>query len=433
MRIPPKTPVPRFRSKMTAILPPLRPDPGLPVPEGLLDARRRDRLTRLGAGWPEAGRLGLPVGAASRAEAVAAGARIETDGRLSIGRGQAVHAPMQPFVPFLARRDYHPLRIDTIPASSWGGSLQNLLAPDCWDLLCSASLSHSGGVCEICGEGTGPIECHEVWDYLTPGAETVWGVQGLRKLLAVCGDCHRMFHPGLVADEPGRDAVRGRMRTVNGWTEAEETEFSSWQVSVTRLRSQYRWALDFTGWEAFGPLQVDGRYWMPDPEFGGVMADHGMLGRVRTKLLGTAWSIDGDLRAGEPAAPYLERAESSIVADSTRLEERCARAGEAEMRWQGLPEDQWKAVAHHAGELLSGRLDLQAFRDRTLHHDMEGYVVWAAGVLVSRGLLPEEAYAREPVPVLAARPEVQACMSGAEAEFMRLCHERGYLPKALAA
>ena len=418
---------------MTAILPPLRPDRGLPAPEGLLVPRQRERLSRVGPGWPETGRMGLPAGGSDRSHALAAGARAEPDGRLSIGRTQAVHSPMQPFVPLLARREFVPLCVEPIPASSWGGSLQNLLTEKSWADLCEPVMARAGGICQVCGEGSGSIECHEVWEYLTPGSEAVWGVQTLRALLVVCEGCHAMFHPGLARDEGERDALRLRVMAVNGWSQEEERSFSDWCVTVTRLRSRYRWLLDLTHWTDRGTLEVDSRYWMSDPEFGGVMADHDRLGRIRTKIVGTGWSLDGVCRLPESAAPHAERAESSVGVEYADFDTCCRHAGEAEMRWQGLSPDEWTAIAHHAGELRAGRIDLAEFRRRALRWDWDSYVVWIAGILAGRGLLPQDVYAEAPVADLAARHDVALCMAGAEEEFLRLCREKGFLEGAMAA
>ena len=418
---------------MTAILPPMRPDSGLPDPDGLFDLRQRDRLTRLGSGWPEPGRMGLPVSGRDREEALRAGARAEPDGRVSIARAQAVHGPMQPFVPLLARRAFAPLRVEAIPASSWGGSLRNLLTEGSWDRLCRPALSAAGHVCQVCGEGGGRIECHEIWEYLTPGSEAVWGVQGLKALLAVCEPCHGMFHPRLARDDAERESLAARVAAVNGWSQAEDRAFAEWSRTATRLRSRYRWILDFTGWPLDGPLEVDGGYWMADPEFGGVMAEHDRLGKIRTKILGAPWALDGEVREPEPAAAYAERAESSVGVEYADFDACCRHAGEAEMRWQGLSPEEWVAIAHHAGELRAGRIDIEGFRSRALRWDWESYVVWIAGILAGRGLLPQDAYQVEPVETLAARRDVRLCMEGAEAEFMRMCRERGYVDEALAA
>jgi hypothetical protein len=411
----------------------MRPDRGLPPPDGLLDFRQRDRLTRLGAGWPEPGRMGLPVSGQRRDSAIAAGARVEPDGRVSIGRAQAVHAPMQPYVPFLARREIVPVSMEPIPASSWGGSLQNLLTEESWDRLRRPRLTAAGGICQVCGEGSGGLECHEIWEYITPGSEVVWGVQTLRALLVVCDGCHAMFHPGLVQGEGDREALRHRVMAVNGWTEDEERAFSDWSGTVTRLRSRYRWLLDFSALPVDIPIEVDERYWMPDPEFGGVMADHDRLGRIRAKILGASWALDGVVRQTEKAEPYVERAESSVGVEDADFAASCRHAGQAEMRWQGLSAEEWVAIAHHAGEMQAGRIDIVEFRKRALRWNWDSYVVWIAGILAGRGLMPQDVYAEVSIEELAGRGDVAACMEGAEAEFMRMCREKGYLTGAMAA
>lgn len=84
-------------------------------------------------------------------------------------------------LPFVAKGTVVPSCGDSIPATSWGSNLRNLLIPDQWEKLRRSTFARTGGHCEICGFWKG-LECHELWEYHEPAPglpETVCGVQRL--------------------------------------------------------------------------------------------------------------------------------------------------------------------------------------------------------------------------------------------------------------
>ena len=277
---------------MPDLFPPLRYDRGPGFPAALFERRTRTKLSRLGAGWPDRGRMGLPIGKEFRAPALASGARQEEYGKLSIERIQAVQDVMQGFVPLIAQKSFLPLRIEMIPSSSFGSSLKNLLTEAAWKSIRTRTYAAHGHVCQICGDGGSAVECHEVWEYHTPASQETWGVQSLKALLCVCEECHEMFHPGLAGMRGRTQAVAERTRLVNAWSDAEYGQFSKWCNALHAFRSRYDWLLDLSEMPHLGMLEVSPS-WQVDEARGCLWRDNGRLGKARTALLGAQWAIGG--------------------------------------------------------------------------------------------------------------------------------------------
>lgn len=289
---------------MPDLFPPLRYDRGPAFPASLFERRTRTVLSSLGPGWPETGRMGLPIGKEHRPVALASGARQEEFGRVSIERKQAVLPTMQGFVPLIAQKEFAPLRIEMIPQTAFGASLKNLLTPNAWKAVRTRAYAAAGHVCQVCGSAHGAVECHEVWEYHTPASEEVWGVQTLKALLCLCKDCHAMFHPGL-ANLSGKSAeVAERTRLVNAWSISEYQQFSRWCNALHAFRSKFDWLLDLSEIPQLGTLEIDPK-WSVDEDRQCLSFHNGKLGIVRTALLGSTWVREGV--GYEPLSPESYR------------------------------------------------------------------------------------------------------------------------------
>lgn len=273
---------------MPDLFPPLRYDRGPAFPASLFERRTRTVLSKVGPGWPEPGRMGLPIPKEYRATAIQGGARAEEFGKVSIERKQAVLPTMQGFVPLIAQKEFAPLRIETIPQGSFGASLKNILTEGAWKAIRTRAYAAAGHVCQVCGSGHSAVECHEVWEYHTPASEETWGVQTLKALLCVCPDCHAMFHPGL-ANMRGKSAeVAERTRLVNAWSESEYQQFSRWCNALHAFRGKFDWLLDLSELPQLGMLDIS-ETWSIDEERQCLSFRNGKLGVVRTALLGAPW------------------------------------------------------------------------------------------------------------------------------------------------
>lgn len=267
-------------------------DGAIPMPEGLFEPKRRTVLSRLGDAWPEPGRIGLPVPRLIHAEALTRGARIETDGRASAPRKEAVTDRLQPMVPLIAKKDFTPLRIETIPASSWAASLQNLLTPEVWGRFEQQATDDAGGVCELCGSGRGRQECHEIWVYHAPERSYEPGIQRIEGLMCLCQDCHEVFHPGVAIARGHRNEIIQRLCLLNAWSEEEYRRYAEWGNTLSKTRAAIDWELDLTPFAHLGPFEV-GQGWRLD------IKDNSLISVVerapnkyhRARIVGVKWSI----------------------------------------------------------------------------------------------------------------------------------------------
>lgn len=267
-------------------------DGAIPLPEGLFEPKRRTVLSRLGDAWPEPGRIGLPIPRLDPATAETLGVRVEGDGRASAARKQAVSDLLQPVVPLIARKDFAPLRIETIPSSSWASSLQNLLAPEVWARFDRLAIEIAGGVCQLCGSGRGHQECHEVWTYHSPARSYEPGIQRLEGLMCLCQECHEMFHPGLATARGHRNEIIQRLCLLNAWNEQEYRRYAEWGNALAKARSAIEWELDLTPFASLGPFHVS-RGWRLDAKTNGLVsiAERAPDRYHRARIVGVKWSI----------------------------------------------------------------------------------------------------------------------------------------------
>jgi hypothetical protein len=186
---------------------------------------------------------------------------------------------------FYDRRTMPPIVPDTIPISSWGSSLFNLLTLESWNAVRHPVIARRGNLCQQCGRNPrNRLDVHEVWAYSMPppGAdETMCGVQRLMGLAALCQTCHELFHPGL-ARVRGRDQiVRGHLKIINRWNDAEYEAYRRAMERRNIMRSQRIWVLDLSLIAI--PLVVDrAKGWWLEPD--------GFLTRIDPRLDERSWT-----------------------------------------------------------------------------------------------------------------------------------------------
>jgi hypothetical protein len=83
------------------------------------------------------------------------------------------------------------LTIEPIVSCNWGVSLAHYLPPQVWDVLRREVYARACYACEICGEGSLELHCHEVWAY-----DDKKKTQTLVKLQSLCKKCHCIKHWG---------------------------------------------------------------------------------------------------------------------------------------------------------------------------------------------------------------------------------------------
>ncbi len=133
------------------------------------------------------------------------------------------------------------LRVELVPATSWGANLRSELTRGQWDKLRKAQYEKAGHRCEICG-GKGrrhAVECHEVWDY-----DDKDNVQTLVTLIALCSRCHEVKHYGLAETRGFGWRARAHLMAVNQWTLQQALKHLRESFDLWEERSDKTWTLN---------------------------------------------------------------------------------------------------------------------------------------------------------------------------------------------
>jgi len=83
------------------------------------------------------------------------------------------------------------LEIESIPQTSWGLSLSNLLDKKDWDKIRRKAYKEAGYACVICGKGDIKLQAHEAWKF-----DDSKKTQTLVRLEVLCNKCHQVKHFG---------------------------------------------------------------------------------------------------------------------------------------------------------------------------------------------------------------------------------------------
>lgn len=140
-----------------------------------------------------------------------------------------------------------PLRIELVPATSWGDNLRSRMTQAQWDRIRKNQYAKANYQCELCGQrGTSqgynwPVECHEVWEYDDQAHR-----QKLVRLIALCPLCHQVKHFGLTEMRGRRRQAVDHLRKVNGWTTDQVEIHVREAFTLWRQRSKHPWSLDIS-------------------------------------------------------------------------------------------------------------------------------------------------------------------------------------------
>lgn len=84
---------------------------------------------------------------------------------------------------------------------------------------------------------TGPVECHEVWDWKVPEDGDV-GVQKLRSLLVVCFECHASFHSSYMIEAGNRVGLGEQVKDFIHAKQLALTRMNSTELEVSLQRDE---------------------------------------------------------------------------------------------------------------------------------------------------------------------------------------------------
>jgi hypothetical protein len=95
------------------------------------------------------------------------------------------------------------------------------------------------GRCEVCGEESTRLDCHEVWSY-----DDERRVARLVGLKAICSACHLSTHMGRATSIGQQDKAIAHLMDVNGWTSQQAHPYVGHAMHEWEMRSKNAWILD---------------------------------------------------------------------------------------------------------------------------------------------------------------------------------------------
>jgi len=141
------------------------------------------------------------------------------------------------------------LEIELVPTPLWRESLYRLLTRGQWDKIRKPALDRAGGRCEVCGDATARLLCHEQWHY-----DEATCVRKLTGIQAVCQPCSSVMHigrAGIMAAEGVVDLqdVYDHFMRVNGidWPTAQKAIDDAY--ALHHKRSNQKWTTDFGAYQ----------------------------------------------------------------------------------------------------------------------------------------------------------------------------------------
>ncbi|MGF6534948.1 hypothetical protein P3T20_005762 [Paraburkholderia sp. GAS206C] len=199
------------------------------------------------------------------------------------------------FLPYAAKRSVRPFLADSIPETSWGSSLSNLLTWPCWNRLRQSAFVETGHRCLLCGTA-GKLDCHEIWKYYEPtkGGKihrgALCGVQRLVKLIPVCADCHETFHLGLAGIRGRLNIAVERVAALYRLSDDEREAYFAMVKEDWYRRNEFSWALDVS---VVGTSLLEIKpEWELQPD--GSLSATQKYGTSHTFVLGAPWQRKGD-------------------------------------------------------------------------------------------------------------------------------------------
>ncbi|MGO4630388.1 DUF5710 domain-containing protein [Streptomyces sp. 2RAF24] len=138
------------------------------------------------------------------------------------------------------------LFVDLVPSSCWFTNVRSCVTPRDWERLRRMITRRAGMRCEACGAGEDRtvqrwLEAHERWVY-----EDVARVQGLKRLICLCTDCHTVTHNGYAQVRGLEAKAFAHLVKVTGMSRAEARRHIDMAFTVWDVRSATTWTLDLS-------------------------------------------------------------------------------------------------------------------------------------------------------------------------------------------
>jgi hypothetical protein len=224
-----------------------------------------------------------------------AGVFVEGDDVFLSRESDADLPALDDFLPYAAKKSVRPFLADSIPETSWGSSLSNLLTWPCWNRLRQAVFGETGHRCLLCG-AAGKLDCHEIWKYFEPTEDgqihrgALCGVQRLVKLIPVCADCHETFHLGLAGIRGRLSIALERIAALYRLSDDEREAYLPMVKEDWYRRNEFSWALDVS---VVGTSLLEIKpEWELQPDSS--LSAKQKYGTSHTFVLGAPWKRKGD-------------------------------------------------------------------------------------------------------------------------------------------
>ena len=138
------------------------------------------------------------------------------------------------------------LQIESIPQSSWGVSLANLLPKEDWDKIRKKVLKGAGYRCEYCGAVDRTLHCHEAWEFK-------YSEQRLVRFDCVCELCHDSIHyfgtTQSYKNKPSYiEKVMKHIEEVNGITRKQLLAYIETRKQINRKRAKKTYKITVGKW-----------------------------------------------------------------------------------------------------------------------------------------------------------------------------------------
>lgn len=135
--------------------------------------------------------------------------------------------------------------MELVPSTVWESSLYRLMPREIWNRIRDDFIKENGRKCQICGETTGTMNLHEIWNY-----DDTKHIQKLEGFILLCKMCHHVKHIGLagVLAEEGKldyNEVIRHFCKVNNCSEKEFEKHREEAFEIWEKRSKFEWKQDF--------------------------------------------------------------------------------------------------------------------------------------------------------------------------------------------
>ena len=144
------------------------------------------------------------------------------------------------------------LFVDMIPSTAWYANVRSMIHPAEWDRVRAFVYRRANHRCECCGVDTsdptaGPggtktwLEAHERWAY-----DSRHGVQTLKRLVALCHECHEATHMGLAQVNDRASEATAHLARVRGESVAAANAHIARETKLWNQRSALDWTADIS-------------------------------------------------------------------------------------------------------------------------------------------------------------------------------------------